>query len=73
MTITAKQLESELGRSEAIGQWIQQCEVAIDQLSPELDYRREDLSGFVVGCWPCEGSPYDVAAEFVEQLAKADD
>lgn len=69
MTITAKQLELEVGRSEAIGQWVQQCEAAISQLSPELEYRHADLFGFVQGCWPCEGSPYDVASQFVEQIS----
>jgi hypothetical protein len=45
-----------------------ECEVVINQLSPELDYRRADLYGFVTGCWPTEDCPADVAAQFVESL-----
>lgn len=67
---TSQQLEQELGFSEAVGQFVAECEVAINQLDPELDYRRADLQGFVRACWPCEGLPIDVAGEFAGEIRK---
>lgn len=68
--MTAQQLEATLGTSEAIGQFVAECEVAINQFAPTLVYRRADLDGFVRGCWPCDGEPADVASDFAEALAK---
>jgi hypothetical protein len=66
--MSAKQLESELGQPAAIGQFVAECEVAIGQFEPTLEYRREELQGFVRGCWPCEGEPVDVAAQFSQKV-----
>jgi hypothetical protein len=65
---TAKELEAELGRGEAIGHFVAECETAINAISPDLTYKRADLQGFVRGCWPCDGDPADVAADFVNSL-----
>lgn len=67
--MTGKQLEAELGRSEAIGAFVSECEVIINQIDPTLDYRRADLDGFVRGCWPPDDEPAEVAAQFVNSLA----
>lgn len=67
---TGRQLDAELGRAEAIGHFVAECETAINALSPDLDYRRADLDGFVRGGWPCDGDPADVAAEFVNSLGE---
>ena len=70
-TTIATNLERELGRSEAIAQFVVEAEVTINQISPELDYRRADLSGFVRAAWPYDGTPADAASEFVASLPEA--
>lgn len=47
-----------------VGEFIAEVEVVINQIDPELDYRRADLSGFVRAAWPYDGEPADAAAEF---------
>jgi hypothetical protein len=62
---TSERLEKELGQAEAIGQFVAECEVAINQFSPKFEYHRSDLSGFVRAAWPCDGEPADVAVDFL--------
>lgn len=67
---TAQQLTAEVGTAEAIAAFVAECEATINQIDPELSYQRSELSGFVRACWPCEGFPADVAAEFANEVRK---
>lgn len=69
---TSKRLEAELGRAEAIAHFVAECEVVINQIDPELSYRKPDLEGFVRGCWPPNSEPADVASDFVSSLKTAE-
>jgi len=64
MTKDAKQLESEVGRAEAIAHFVSEAEVTLAALDPEFVYRRADLAGFVRACWPCDGTAADLACDF---------
>jgi hypothetical protein len=66
--MNAKQLEQELGRAEAIGQFVAEAAVVINQIDPEMDYNRAALDGFVRAAWPYEGTAADAAAEFAEAV-----
>ncbi len=50
-----------------IAEFVAEVEAAINQIDPEFVVQRSELFGFVKGCWPCSGTPAEVAEEFVEE------
>ncbi len=51
-----------------VGEFVAECEVVINQIDPELNYRKADLYGFVSAAWPYDGTPADAACEFANQI-----